>query len=274
MREELRRRGLSLEESEIEGFKAYSAGPRRFHISWVDRGTVVLGDRGHVEKMLALERGKGKSARANDTLLKLYERMARDRDIAIAAIPDQATTKRLTELATRFLPEGQWVDVLKARRAGLGARLNKGVDFFVTLRFASGDEAGTLASQIKSGLERWRDHDYVVIAGLSSHLKAINVEGAGPEITASASWSERQLDAVARLAVDSLEEIMRDGRDQAATNLREKLRKVRDGGPSDGATREAGATGEAGPRETKDGGASGDATKTARPAPPPPSKSP
>jgi hypothetical protein len=233
-RNELRRRGLGLEEVEIEGFTAYSAGPGRPHLAWVDRETLLIGDRDHVERMLALEKGKGRSVRSNTPLIKLYERVAQGRDVAVAAIPSPEITKRLSD----FAPE-DWRPAAEAEQIAIGARVMKGVDLVVTVRLKSGDEAQKLLVRLEGYLERWRDHDYVVLAGVSSHLKAVRLAGAGPEITASASWTDKQVDTLARLAVDSLEVIMREGASKTADSLREKLRDMTgaanqpaDGGPA------------------------------------------
>jgi hypothetical protein len=253
-RNELRRRGLGMEETEFEGITAYSAGPGRPHLAWVDRETLLVGDRGNVEKMIRLDKGGGRSVRSNTPLIKLYERVADGHDVAIAAIPGEAVSKRLGS----FVPE-EWRPAVEAEQIGIGARMMKGMDLFVTLRLRSGLEAEKLRTRLERDLERWQDHDYVVIAGLSSHMKAIRLEGAGPEITVRADWTDKQVDTLARLALDSAEEIMRDGADSAAKNIRDRLRpskSPRDGGPS------AGGDGSPTDGSAGDGSAAGDGGST------------
>ncbi len=240
-RNELRRRGLRLEEVEVEGFTVQSAGPGRPHLAWVDAGTLVFGDRANVEKMLALEKGKGRSARHDARLMKLWERAAEGRDVAIAATPDESVSKRLASL----VPE-EWQPLVSAEQVAIGARFVKGMELMVTVRLRSGAEAERILGRLQRDLTAWQDHDYVVIAGLSSHLKAVRLEGAGPEITARATWTDKQLDTLARLTVDSIEEIARGGPDKAAQNLRERLqgpapaKRPADGGPSDGGSADGG----------------------------------
>lgn len=231
-RDEMRQRGLSLDEEEMEGVTVFTPGPGRPHLAWLDAKTLVVADRDTMGKVLALEKGQGSSVRNNQVLYKLWERVARGRDLAVVSTPNEATIKR----AGALVPDA-YAAVDTTEQVALGMRFMKGLDLYFSLRLEDGDDAARLADRIESDVERWQNNDYIVIAGLSSHLKALNIERAGPEVTASAHLSERQVDSLTRLAVDSIDEIMRDGRDPEAL-VRERLRSAgrsADAGSSDGA---------------------------------------
>jgi len=223
----LNSRGLSLSEQQVEGFTVHSGGPGRPHLAWVDRETLLISDRPHIEKMLALEKGKGRSVLTNDVLMSLYKRMAADRDIALAVLPDEASRERVKG----FMPS-DWQGATAATRLGVGIRVHKGLDLIASLRLPTGLEAEKLSGSLGRALKRWSDHDYVAIAGLSAHMKAIRIEHAGPELIARAEWNEKQVDSLARLAVDSAEEILRGAGNDPAKALRQQLRGAAEAGSS------------------------------------------
>lgn len=208
LREHARGQGLKLEETEVEGFTVYSSGAGRLHVAWLDSETVAIGDQRTVEKVLALEKGKGTSARSNAKLLKLWERAARDRDVALAVVPTEAAVKWLAG----FMPPA-YSGLGTSREALLGLRFSKGLDLIVSVLLESTAEAEKLSKSLRRDLDTIKNNDFIAIAGLSSHLEAINVEQAGAEVTASAHYTERQLDSLVRFAVDSVDEIMNEGGD-------------------------------------------------------------
>ena len=93
------------------------------------------------------------------------------------------------------------------------------------LRLSKQVDAEKLSQSLKRALKRWQSSDYAVFAGIAGHLKAIHIESAGPEITASAAWDERQFDSLTRLVMDSIEEM---GRGKGKADARRLL------GPPDG----------------------------------------
>jgi hypothetical protein len=241
-RAETRRRGLSLEELDVEGITVYSPGPGRPHLAWLDAKTLVVADRAHMDKVVALEKGKGQSVRTNTALLKLWERVSQGRDVAIAALPTEAAAKRVGAL----VPDA-YGSIDHASQVAIGFRFMKGLDIYAMVQLAASDDAVRVHDRLTKDLARWRENDYIVIAGLAGHLKAVNVETAGREISASGRWTERQVDSVARLAVDSIDEILREGGDPEEI-LRNRLRGEKRG-PDAGANARDGSVspGDAGP---------------------------
>ena len=224
-RDDIRRRGLSVEEEENEGFTVYSAGPGRLHMSWLDAETLVLGDRSTTLKVLALERGKGESIRGKQTLFKLWERMAKGQDVAVAILPQVDHLKRMGKL----LPKS-YQRVTRTEQAALSFRLAKGMDLRIMVRLDSGDDAIHVTKRLESDLEHWSGHEYAEIAGVDEHLEAIRIERAGPEITGTAHWTEKQVRSLAGLAVDSIDEVMRSSDPEKA--LRERFQGPHDAGPA------------------------------------------
>lgn len=237
-RANMRRRGLSVEEETMEGFTVHTPGPGRPHVAWLDSKTLVVADRANMEKVLALEKGKGKSVRTNQALLKLWERASQGRDIALAVEPPASAAKRLGNIVPN-----SYSGLGTAEQALVGLRFSKGLDILVSARLKGHDETNALHKALTRDIDRWKDHDLVVIAGLSGHLNAIRLEAAGPELTASAHMTQRQVDTLVRFAVDSVDEIMRDSDPEEA--IRRRLRGEGDGGPDADASVDGGAQDEA-----------------------------
>lgn len=251
-RDDTRRRGLSVEEEEVEGFTVYSAGPGRLHLAWIDAETAVVGSREPTLKVLALERGKGESVRSNPKLFKLWERMAKGQDVAVAVLPTEDQLERLGKI----LPKA-YKSVARSQQAALSLRLSKGMDLKVMVRVDNGEDGEALSKRLTRDIERWSVHEYAEIAGVDQHLKAIRIERAGPEITGTAHWSEKQVRSLAGLAVDSIDEVMRSSDPEKA--LRERFTGGGDAGAADAAAAEAGAA------ET-DGGPTADAANSSNDA--------
>lgn len=224
-RNDIRRRGLSVEEEQVEGFTVYSAGPGRLHLAWIDAETSVMGDRGSTLEVLALERGKGKSVRSNQTLFKLWERMAKGQHVAVAMLPEKGHLERLGKILPR-----SYQALTRTKQVALSLGLIKGMDVRVMLRLDSGEDATKVAKQMDQDIAYWSGHEYAEIAGVNQHLKAVRVEHAGPEITSSAHWTEAQVRSLAGLAVDSIDEIMRSSDPEKA--LRERFQVEGDAGAS------------------------------------------
>jgi hypothetical protein len=220
-RADARRDGLTVEEEQVKGVTVYSAGPGRLHLAWLDAKTAVVGDRDSTLAVLALDRGEGSSVRSNQTLFKLWERMAKGQHVAVAMLPQKSQLDRLGKV----LPDTHQ-GLMRAEQLGLSLFVSKGLDIRAMLRLESGDSATKMAKQLGRDIEYWSGHEYAEIAGVDGHLKAMRVENAGPEITVTAHWTEAQVRSLAGLAVDSIDEIMRSGDPEKA--LRERFQK--DGG--------------------------------------------
>ncbi len=217
----LRKQGLRLTEEEKEGITIYAAGSGRPHLSWLDETTLLLGDRDHVEKMISIEKNQAPSIRKNIPLTKLYDRIAPGRHVTIAALPDEGTRRQLK----RYAPRG-WAAAADARQVGLGIRLQKGMNVLAIMRLTSDIEGEKLAAALKNSLNRWQKSNYIVLTGLASHLRSIKIENAGLEITASANWNDKQVNSLVRLAVDSVDELMRSSSGDMARDLENRLRQT------------------------------------------------
>lgn len=226
-REDLRRRGLSLEEVEIQGNTVYNAGPGRPHIAWLDAETVVIADRGNMEKVIALDKGQGNSVRDNQLLYKLWERAADGRDVAVAIQPTEKIAKQIGGLVPK-----NYSAIEGTKQIAFGLRFMKGMDLYLSLRLQEGDDAARVAGRAERDIKRAQENEFVTISGLSSHLRAINIEFAGSEITASAHLNDRQLDSLTRLAVDSIDEIMRESDPEKALRDRFRNASKNDAGPA------------------------------------------
>jgi hypothetical protein len=232
-----RRQGLSVEEQEIEGVTVYSNGPGRIHLAWLDRQTLVVADRENMTKVLAVEKSGAPSVRTNDTLLKLHDRARQGRHVGAGLLPDEASMKRLGKV----LPQ-KYRALTKTEQVAVGANVEKGLDLYAMLRLDSGVEAEKAHQALQQDLDRFKNNDYLVIAGLGSMLEGLRLENAGPEITATLRLSSRQFDSLTRLAMDSVEEFKRSGRPPEEL-LKQRLQQAVDGGlRPDGQPAEAGAS--------------------------------
>jgi len=152
----------------------------------------------------------------NHPLVLLVDGSEEARDVACALEQEGYEVARA---ASTIEAEGFYVSsrleaiVVGEEQGALAFNLRKGrgMDLKLAIRLDTGENGATIAERLQRDLRDWAGNQYVQVAGIDEHLKAINVERAGPEITASAHWNESQVNALAGLAVDSIDEIKRSG---------------------------------------------------------------
>lgn len=187
----------------IEGVPAV-AGRGSSRAAFVGANGVVAGSEPLVRDVVRVTQGDIESVASDDTLARLWQRVADGRHLVVAAHLPGPWRSALRRMATEG--ERASLETLAGARAfGAGVRVTRGLGAGIALEMRSEAEAREGERAVRAEIERTLDQTMVALSPIAPALRRVDVEPQGKDLVITVELSSSQVDELVDLVEDLLE---------------------------------------------------------------------
>ena len=198
----------------IEGVTAV-AGRGSSRAAFIGTDGIVAGSEPLVRDVIAVVQGDGEPASEDETLARLWRRVAGGRHVVLVAhvpAPWRDAVRRIARESDREA----LAELAGARALGAGVRVTRGFGAGVALEMRSAEQARAAEAAVRGEIERVLDQPLIALSPLAPALRRIDFETEDEELVLTVELSPSQVDDLVELGEDLWERSEEQARGRAS----------------------------------------------------------